>query len=68
VLVFRRRHAAGTILEVYNLSEEPQRFGTSALWPLAGPYLHEHISDEDFPFHDEAVIPAYGAWWLTSAT
>jgi amylosucrase len=68
VLVFRRRHAAGSIVEVYNLSETPQSFGTQALWPLSGPYMHDHISGMDFAFHDESVIPAYGAWWLTSTT
>jgi amylosucrase len=66
VLVFRRRHAAGSIVEVYNLSENAQAFGTSALWPLSGPSMHEHISGEDIAFHDQSVIPAYGAWWLTS--
>jgi amylosucrase len=68
VLVFRRRHAAGSIVEVYNLSETPQRFGTSSLWPLTGPYMHEHISGLDIAFHDEAVIPPYGVWWLTSGS
>jgi amylosucrase len=68
VLVFRRRHAAGSIVEAFNLSEIPQAFGTSALWPLSGPYMHEHISDQDIAFHDQSVIPAYGAWWLTSTS
>jgi amylosucrase len=68
VLVFRRRHAAGSIVEVYNLSEQPQAFGTAALWPLTGPFMHDHLSNQDFAFHDESVIPAYGTWWLTSTS
>jgi hypothetical protein len=66
--VFRRRHAAGSIVEVFNLSENAQAFGTSALWPLSGPYMHEHISGQDIAFHDQSVIPAYGVWWLTSTS
>jgi len=66
VLVFRRRHAAGSIVEVYNLSESPQSFETAALWPLTGPYVHDHLSGEDIAMHDQSTIPPYGAWWLTS--
>ena len=66
VLVFRRRHAAGSIVEVYNLSESPQSFETAALWPLTGPYVHDHLSGEEIAMHDQSTIPPYGTWWLTS--
>lgn len=65
VLVFRRRHAAGTVVEVYNLSEHPQWFEGAALWPLAGDLLHDHVSDEDVAVAEHLVIPAYATWWLT---
>ncbi|MBK9739728.1 MAG: alpha-amylase family protein [Actinobacteria bacterium] len=68
VLVFRRRHAAGSIVEVYNLSESPQSFDAAALWPLTGPYMLDHLSGQEIARHDEATIPPYGTWWLTSSS
>ncbi len=65
VLVFRRRHAAGSIVQVYNLSEHPQEFSASVLWPLTSP-LFEHLSDRPLDVTDVMTIPPYGAWWLTS--
>ncbi len=67
VLVFRRRHAAGTIVQVYNLSESPQWFASSALWPLAGDTWHDHLSGEDIPLAEALLLPPYASWWLTSA-
>jgi amylosucrase len=66
VLVFRRRHAAGSIVQVYNLSDRTQYFDAGALWPLTGPDLHEHLSGGDVEVTPRMAIPAYGAWWLTS--
>ena len=68
VLVFRRRHAAGTIVQAYNLSESPQQFDAAALWPLAGDRLHEHLSGTPFTVSRTLTIPPYAAWWLTSAS
>ena len=67
VLVFRRRHAAGTIVQVYNLSESPQWFDAAALWPLGGGPLLEHLSGDALDVTPRMTIPAYGAWWLTSS-
>ena len=67
VLVFRRRHAAGSIVQVYNLSEHPQQFNASALWPLTSP-LVEHLSEQVLTVTDPMTIAPYGAWWLTSST
>ena len=67
VLVFRRRHAAGSIVQVYNLSETPQWFASSALWPLDGDTWHDHISDTDIDMGEAVLIPPYAAWWLTSS-
>lgn len=66
VLVFRRRHAAGTVVEVYNLSERTQFFDGSVLWPLEAGPLIEHVSGEVVTLTMRMSIPAYGAWWLTS--
>ena len=66
VLVFRRRHAAGSIVQVYNLSEGTQYFDAGVLWPLTGSLLREHLSDSAIEVTPRMAIPAYGAWWLTS--
>jgi amylosucrase len=66
VLVFRRRHAAGSIVQVYNLSDHPQSFPAGVLWPLAGEELDEHVSGGTILRTDMLTIPPYGAWWLTS--
>ena len=66
VLVFRRRHAAGNIVQVYNLSESAQEFEADALWPLTGELDHEHLSDTEIRIVQRMTIPPYGAWWLTS--
>ena len=66
VLVFRRRHAAGSVVQVYNLSEATRVLWPGALWPLpAGPLL-EHISGEVLDISRPVVLPPYAAWWLTS--
>jgi amylosucrase len=66
VLVFRRRHAAGSIVQVYNLSESPQWFESSVLWPLDGLSWHDHLSGDDIAQAEALLIPPYGSWWLTS--
>ena len=66
VLVFRRRHAAGTIVEVYNLSENPQEVPADALWPLAGEHAVEHLSGGTRVIDGPLLIEPYGTWWLTS--
>ena len=67
VLVFRRRHAAGSIVQVYNLSETAQPFPASALWPLTGAALHEHLTGAAIDRTETLTIPPYAAWWLTDA-
>ena len=67
VLVFRRRHAAGSIVQVYNLSESPQWFESSVLWPLDADAWHDHLSGRDVAMAEALLIPPYGSWWLTSA-
>ncbi|MDP1878621.1 MAG: amylosucrase [Actinomycetota bacterium] len=66
VLVFRRRHAAGSIVQAYNLSEHPQTFDAAALWPLVSGALVERITGTPVAWTPEVVLPPYAAWWLTS--
>lgn len=67
VLVFRRRHAAGSIVQAYNLSEHPQAFDAAALWPLVSGALAERIGGTSVAWAPEVVLPPYAAWWLTAA-
>ncbi|MEN9679517.1 MAG: Amylosucrase [Actinomycetota bacterium] len=67
VLVFRRQHAAGSMIQVYNLSEKPQVLEASALWPLTGTQFTEHLSGKQFRIDGSEVLPPYASWWLTSA-
>ena len=67
VLVFRRRHASGSMIQVYNLSEKPQVLEASALWPLTGTQFTEHLSGKQFRISGSEVLPPYASWWLTQA-
>ena len=68
VLVFRRRHAAGSIVQVYNLSESTRVAWPGDLHPLpAGPLL-EHVSGQVLDFSQPVMLPPYAAWWLTTAS
>jgi len=66
VLLFRRRHAAGSIVQVYNLSEQTRVLWPGALWPLPAGPLREHVSGEVLDISRPIVLPPYAAWWLTS--
>ena len=67
VLVFRRRHAAGSIVQVYNLSESTRVLWPGAVAPLpAGPLL-EHVSGEVIDLSTPTVLPPYATWWLTTS-
>jgi len=67
VLVFRRRHAAGSVVQVYNLSESTRVVWPGDLHPLAPGPLLEHISGQVLDFSMPVVLPPYAAWWLTAA-
>jgi len=67
VLVFRRRHPAGALVEVYNLSERTRVLWPGSIWPLAPGRVHEHISDESIDISRPIVLPPYAAWWLTGS-
>lgn len=64
VVIFRRRHPAGDLIEVYNVSETAQPFATAQC--LVSDRLREHISGR-LVTHEETAIPAYAAWWFTRA-
>ena len=68
VLIFRRRHPAGTLVEVYNLSERRRVLWPGALSPLEPGALHEHIRDGLVDISGPVILPPYASWWLTAPT
>ena len=65
VLVFRRRHAAGSVVQVYNLSESVRVVWPGDLHPLPAGPLREHISGEVIDISHPVILPPYASWWLT---
>ena len=61
VIIFRRRHASGNLVQVYNLSENIQRV---SMHGIASGKLLEVISGEHLHIYEEIEVPAYAAWWL----
>ncbi len=68
VLVFRRRHAAGSVVQVYNLSESTRVLWPGDLEPLPAGLLREHISGEVLDLSRPVILPPYAAWWLTQTS
>ena len=66
VLVFRRRHAAGSIVQVYNLSESTRVVWPGDLAPLPPGRLLEHVSGQVIDLSTPVTLPPYAAWWLTT--
>jgi hypothetical protein len=60
-VIFRRKHAAGNLVQIYNLSESPQRINMHG---IASGKLREIITGEFLHIYEEMVIPAYASWWL----
>ena len=61
VIIFRRKHAAGNLIQLYNLSEQPQKV---SMHGIASGKLREVISGEHLHIYEEMVVPSYAAWWL----
>jgi amylosucrase len=61
VIIFRRRHASGDLIQLYNLSESSQKVSMRS---IASGKLLEVISGEYLHIYEEMIIPAYAAWWL----
>ncbi len=61
VLVFRRRHASGNVVQIYNLSESDQQ---ASMHGIASGKFHELISGETIHIYENTSVPAYAAWWI----
>lgn len=61
VIIFKRNHASGNLIQLYNLSESSQKV---SMHGIAGGNLREAISGERIHVYEEILIPPYAAWWL----
>ena len=61
VVIFRRKHASGNLIELYNLSEHQQKI---SMHGIASGNLLEVISGEYLHIYEEMQIPPYATWWL----
>ena len=62
ILIFIRRHASGDLIQLYNLTENPQHLG---LHSGLRPQMFEHISNRAMDFGNVIELPPYASWWLT---
>ena len=69
VVLFVRRHAAGTFVGVYNMSEHWRHVPGHVLRELGlgsmGGRAREHLGGHELMILDEIDVPPYAAWWLT---
>ena len=69
VLALARRHAAGSLVLLYNVTPRWQRVPVAPLHRLGVYDLWEHLSafppePESGAFGDELTMPPFAAWWL----
>jgi amylosucrase len=67
VLALRRRHPAGQLLQLYNVSHDWQGVAAGAVTSLIGADPWDHVSAYSPPVAGDGRywIPPYGAWWLS---
>ena len=61
LLLIRRKHAAGLLTEIYNLTEKTQYLDT---FNVAFGDRTEAISGRKMHFAGQVAVPPYAAWWI----
>jgi amylosucrase len=61
LLLIRRKHAAGLLTEIYNLTEKTQYLDT---FDVAFGDRVEAISGRKMHFAGQVAVPPYAAWWI----
>ena len=61
ILLIRRKHAAGLLTEIYNLTEKTQYLDS---YGVAFGDVTEAISGRKMYFAGQIAIPPYAAWWI----
>ncbi len=68
ILGVLRSHAAGDLVQLYNVSADWQRCDAGVLGALYGRELVDHLGATEFYVEDgQVVLPPYAAVWLASA-
>lgn len=67
VAIFDRRHPAGQLVQVYNLSDSDRFVDSDELGGLFG-LVHDHITGESFDLGSGIPLAPYEVRWLTSVT
>jgi len=61
ILLIRRKHAAGLLTEIYNLTEKTQYLDS---YGIAFGDRTEAISGRQMHFAGQVAVPPYAAWWI----
>ena len=61
ILIIRRKHAAGLLTQIYNLTEKTQYLDT---FNVAFGERTEAISGRKMHFAGQVAVPPYATWWL----
>lgn len=61
ILLVRRKHAAGILTEIYNLTEKSQYLDSNQ---VAFGECTEAISGRKMHFSGQIALPPYAAWWI----
>ena len=61
ILLIRRKHAAGQLTEIYNLTEKSQYLDS---YQVAFGDCIEEISGRKMHFSGQIALPPYAAWWI----
>ena len=61
ILLIRRKHAAGLLTEIYNLTEKTQYLDS---YGVAFGDRTEAISGRQMHFAGQVALPPYAAWWI----
>ena len=72
VLFVNRTHPAGSIVEVYNLSDQVRTVDTWPISSVLGSELYENIAGRDVDLTgvntQSITVPPYAYWWFTHRT
>ena len=67
VVAFRRRHPAGDLVELYNVSAQTQILPTHSAWPLNNANAIDAITGSLVDLTEQTITMApYAVWWLTA--
>jgi len=65
VLVLRRRHPGGTVVQVFNMAGSTRELAADSLWPLDTTHLRNLITGSAVSLSGGVLsLPAYSTLWL----